>query len=427
MTDLRPAAPFSLWERTLAFRYLRNKRQNGGVALISIISFVAITLAVAVLIIVMSVMNGFREQLLSRMLGFNPHAYVTGEALYDVPNRTLTVARLRAVKEVERVTPLIETQTLIQGTGPFMGAIVRGVMPEDLRDTPLIAGNIKAGTLSDFGAGEEGGDLIAVGDRMAALAGVSVGDPLVVFSPSGNVTAFGGMPRKKTYYVGAIFSVGMAEYDQNFIYMPMAQAQPLFGMGSDITAIEIRMKDVDRLDQTLPALIKAAGPGNEVTDWRDRNASFWGALQVERNVMRLILMLIIGIAALNIISGLVMLVKNKGRDIAILRTMGASQGAITRIFFMSGAAVGVLATPAGLILGVLFCVYIEPIQNFVDWVFRTEVFNADVYFLTSLPAKIDWSEVAIVTFWTLFMSCVTTIWPAWRASKIDPVEALRYE
>jgi lipoprotein-releasing system permease protein len=424
---VRPAAPFSAWERSLAFRYLRNKRKNGGVALIAIIAFTAITIAVAVLIIVMSVMNGFREQLLSRILGFSGHAYVQGRVLYEEEGRADTIKRLRAIPGVTEAFPMIELQTVVQGAGPYTGAVVRGVDPADLRKTRLIADNIKQGSLDQFGMGEEGGDLIAIGDRLASWAGVRVGDPLTIFSPSGNITAFGGMPRKKTYTVGAIFSVGMAQYDQAFIYMPLAQAQPLFGMGSDLSIVEIKLANPDKLDDYLPAIRKAAGPGNTVTDWRDKESSFWGALQIERNVMRIILMLIILVAALNIISVLVMLVKNKGRDIAILRTMGASQGAVMRVFFMAGAGLGVIATPVGVGVGILFCAYIEPIQKFVDATFHTTVFNPDVYFLTTLPAKIDWIEVLIVTIFTLLLSCVITLWPAWRGSKIDPVEALRYE
>jgi lipoprotein-releasing system permease protein len=235
------------------------------------------------------------------------------------------------------------------------------------------------------------------------------------------------MPRRKTYTVGAIFSIGMAQYDQSFIYMPLEQAQPLFGMGSDLSIVEVKIAEPDKLDEFLPAIRKAAGPGNIVTDWRDKESSFWGALQIERNMMRIIMMVIILVAALNIISVLVMLVKNKGRDIAILRTMGASQGAVMRIFFMAGAGLGMAATPAGVLLGVLFCANIEHIQHFVDVVFRTNVFNADVYFLTTVPAKIDWSEIAIVSAFTFGLSCIVTLYPAWRGSKIDPIEALRYE
>jgi lipoprotein-releasing system permease protein len=425
--DVRPAAPFSAWERSLAFRYLRNKRKNGGVALIAVIAFTAIAIAVAVLIIVMSVMNGFRAHLLSQILGFSGHAYVQGDILYNPDTRDETIRRLRAVPGVTEAVPIVELQTVVQGMGPFAGVNIQGIRGDDLRATPLIANAIKAGSLANFGRGEDGGEEVAIGDRMAASQALKVGDQLTIVAPSGSATAFGGMPRKKSYTVGAIFSVGNSIYDSSWVYVPLEQAQPLFGFGTDLSTVVIKVKDPDKLDEVLPGLRQAAGPKNIITDWRDKEASYWGALQVERNMMRIILMLIIVVAALNIISVLVMLVKNKGRDIAILRTMGASQGAVMRIFFMSGAGLGVVATPLGVGAGLLFCAYIGPIQHFVDALFHTTVFSPDVYFLTTLPAKIDWIEVLYVTVFTLGLSCVITLYPAWRGSKIDPVEALRYE
>jgi lipoprotein-releasing system permease protein len=425
--DARPAAPFSAWERSLAFRYLRNKRKNGGVALIAVIAFSAIAVAVAVLIIVMSVMNGFRAHLLNQMLGFAGHAVVEGDILYNPEGRDQTLQRIRAVPGVIEAIPITETQTVVQGMGAYTGVIVRGQRGDDLRATRLIAENIKQGTLANFGKGEEGGDEAVIGDRLAAAQALKVGDQITVFAPSGTATAFGGMPRRKSYTVAAIYSVGNSIYDGQWVYLPLEQAQPLFGYGTDLTAVEIKIADLDKLDQVLPGIRKAAGPKNIVTDWREKESAYWGALQVERNMIRIILSLIIMMAALNIISVLVMLVKNKGRDIAILRTMGASQAAVMRIFFMAGAGLGVVATPLGVGMGLLFCAYIGPIQHFVDKVFHTQVFNPDVYFLTTLPAKIDWMEVVYVTVFTLGLSCLVTLYPAWRGSKIDPVEALRYE
>ena len=427
MTEVRPAAPFSAWERAIAGRYLRAKRKEGGVALISMISFIGITLAVATLIIVMSVMNGFREELLTRMLGFNGHLAVGGQILVD-PNRDRAIAAMRRAPGVTKVTPMIDAQALILGAnGAISGAIVRGMTPADIRRQPIIANNIKRGSLDGFGAGEYGGDLIIIGDRLAAAMGVDVGDSISLMSPNGDTTALGASPRRKTYIVGGVFSIGMSEYDQAYVYMPLEQAQIFFGRDTAVDAIEIMTDDPDRVDRLKPEILRIAGPGSIVSDWREKGQSFFNALQVERNVMRLILMLIVAIAAMNIISGLIMLVKNKGRDIAILRTIGAGRGAILRIFFMSGAAIGVLGTVAGLLVGLLFCTYIEQIQAFVEWVTGADVFNADIYFLSHIPAKIDWSEVGIITFWALFMSFVATLWPAFRASRIDPVEALRYE
>ncbi len=428
MTDARgtTAPPFGLWERTLAGRYLRAKRHQGGVALISIISFIGILLAVATLIIVMSVMNGFRHELLGRILGFQGHAYVTG-AVLDEPERSLTVARLKQVGGVTQAVPVVEGQVLALGPSSVSGAIVRGVGPKDLAETKLIAGNIAKGSLKTYGVGDYGGDVIVVGARLAEQLGVAPGDQLTLVAPSGGTTVFGGTPLQKTYTVGATFEIGMSQYDQAYIYMPLEQAQLFLGREGAVDQIEVKLDNPDKAVRLKPALAKAAGPAAIVTDWTQRDTSFWGALKVERNVMRLILMLLVAIAAMNIISGLVMLVKNKGRDIAILRTMGAGQGAILRIFFMSGAAVGVLGTIAGLLIGTLFCIYIEEIQRLVEWVSGQAVFSSDIYFLSRIPARVDWAEVALITFWALAMSFIATLPPAWRASRLDPVEALRYE
>ena len=428
MTDVRPAGAFSGWERSIAARYLRTKKKDGGVALISIISFVGITLAVAVLIIVMSVMNGFRTELMGRILGFNGHVYVGGPLLNDPAAREAVAARIRAIPGVSQVTPMVEAQGLALGpNGAATGSIVRGTAPGDLRRINLIANNIKQGSMFGFGQGEFGGNRILIGDRLAATLGVQVGDPVTLISPSGETTPFGASPRRKTYSVGGIFSVGMSEFDQVYVYMPLQQAQLFFGRDQAVDVIEIMLANPDGIDRIKPAIIAATGPNGVVTDWRSKNQSFFNALEVERNTMRLILLLIVAIAAANIISGLVMLVKNKGRDIAILRTMGAGRGAIMRIFFMSGAAVGVIGTIAGLLLGVLFCTFIAQIQAVVEWISGVSVFNADVYFLAHIPAKLDWNEVGVITFWSLGMSFLATLPPAWRASRLDPVEALRYE
>ena len=424
--DINPAAPFGLWERSIAARYLRAKRKNGGVALISAISFIGVMLAVAVLIIVMSVMNGFRAELLGRILGFNGHMYVTGPVL-NPGERDQAIARLKAIPGVVQVSPMVEAQALVQGRSQTAGAVVRGMSPADVRASKFISSNIKRGSLRGFGDGDYGGDVILVGDRLAAAMGVEPGDTLTLTSPSASSTAFGSTPQSKAYTVGGIFSVGMSQFDEAYIYMPLAQAQLFFGRDQSVDKIEIKLDDPDHIAAVRPAVLNAAGPDGIVSDWRDENQAFFGALEVERTTMRLILMLIVAIAAMNIISGLIMLVKNKGRDIAILRTMGAGQGAILRIFFMSGAAIGVLGTLAGLLVGILFCTFIQPIQAFVQWVTGADVFNASIYFLSHIPAKLDWGEVGIVTFFSVFMSFIATLPPALQASRIDPVEALRYE
>ena len=419
-------APFSAWERSIAFRYLLTKRRHGGVALISLISFSAIMLAVAALIITMSIMNGFRHDLSSKILGFNGHAFVVGGAM-SPEDRAAATRRIRAVPGVVEAEPVIESQALVQGPIAAAGAVVRGADPADLRATRIIAGNLKRGSLRNFGRGEDGGDEVIVGDKLAESLGVSVGDPISIISPSGGDTAFGTLPPRKTYTVAAIFSVGMSEYDQTFIYMPLEQAQLFFGRGQAVDFIEVKLDDPDKAPKMRGALAAAAGPGSEVTDWTEKNQAYFGALEVERNVMRFIFMFIVALAALNIISGLVMLVKNKGRDIAILRTMGAGQGAILRIFFMSGAMIGLAGTVAGLLFGILFCWNINAIQAFIEWVTGAQIFNSDVYFLSHVPERIDWNEVVAVTLWSLGAAFTFTLLPAWRASRLDPVDALRYE
>ena len=426
MPDVRAAGPFSRWERSVARRYLFAKRKNGGVALISVISFCAVMLAVFALITVMSVMNGFRAELLGRILGFNGHLYAQSP-LINGPDRDAIIRRIKAAPGVIQAAPMVEAQAMVVGPTQVTGAIVRGVATQDLRRMSLIAGNIKKGTMAGFGQGEYGGDIILIGDRMAASLGVQPGDAITLISPSGPATAFGTSTREKNYIVGAVFSVGMSQFDEAFVYMPLEQAQLFFGRDTSVDYVEIKVDDPDKAKDLKHAVEVASGPGALVSDWQDKNHSYFTALQVERKVMRLILFCIVAIATLNIISSLVMLVKNKGKDIAILRTMGAGQGAILRIFVMAGASIGVAGTLCGLALGVLFCAYITPIQNFVEWATGTAVFSADVYMLSHIPAKIDWVEVGGIVAASASMSILATLPPAWRASRLDPVEALRYE
>jgi len=420
------AGPFGVWERTVAWRYLRNKRKNGGVALIAIISFAAVMLAVFALITVMSVMNGFRAELLGRLLGFNGHVYAQGPLL-NGPDRAGVITRIKAVPGVVQAAPMVEAQAMVIGPSQVSGAIVRGVTPADLRGMRMISSNIKRGSLEGFGEGEYGGDIVLIGDRMARNLGLSVGDAITLISPSGPATAFGTSTREKDYTVGGIFSVGMSQFDESFVYMALPQAQLFFGRDTAIDYVEIKVTDPDGAKAIKPAIEQASGPGAFVQDWMDKNSSYFNALQIERKVMRLILFIVVAIATLNIISALVMLVKNKGRDIAILRTIGASQASILRIFMMAGASIGLAGTLAGLLLGVLFCANITAIQNFVEWVTGAAVFSADIYFLAHIPAKIDWSEVGVIVGISTALSILATLLPAISASRIDPVEALRYE
>jgi len=426
MPDVRAAGPFSRWERSVAARYLFAKRKNGGVALIAVISFCAVMLAVFALITVMSVMNGFRAELLGRIVGFNGHLYAQSP-LINGPDRDTIIRRIKAAPGVTQAAPMVEAQAMVIGPTQVTGAIVRGVTTNDLRHMSLISSNIKKGSLQGFGQGEYGGDIVLIGDRMAQTLGVQVGDPITLISPSGPATAFGTSTREKNYIVGGLFSVGMSQFDEAFIYMPLEQAQLFFGRDTSVDYVEIKVDDPDKAKEYKHDVEVASGPGALVSDWQDKNHSYFTALQVERKVMRLILFCIVAIATLNIISSLVMLVKNKGKDIAILRTMGASQGAVLRIFVMAGASIGVAGTLCGLALGVVFCAYITPIQNFVEWVSGTAVFSADVYMLSHIPAKIDWTEVGGIVALSALMSILATLPPAMRASRLDPVEALRYE
>jgi len=420
------AGPFGPWERALAMRYLRARRKQGGVTLIAIIAVAGIALTVFGLVSIMSIMNGFRSDLLGHMLGFNGYIYVQGPAI-NGPGRDVMISRIRAIPGVTQAVPKVEAQSVAMAHGPLSFAIVRGMRPADVRATRLVSQNLKSGSLKGFGEGDYGGDMILVGSKLADTLGVTAGDDITLVSPSGGVTAFGSAPRSKTYTIAATFSVGVSEYDQAYIYMPLEQAQLFFGREGDIDEIEIKTEDPDTIDRLLPEIKRAAVPETMVSDWRTRNKSYFNALQVERTAMRLILMIVVAIAALNIISGLVMLVKNKGRDIAILRTMGAGRPAILRIFLMVGATLGLVGTVLGVASALVFCTFIEPIQQALNRLTGVNTFSSDVYLLSRIPAKIDWPEVGVIVIFSVVMSLLWALFPALHASRLDPVEALRYE
>ncbi len=423
--------PFSFFEWMVARRYLGATKSGKGVSLISLIAFGGIMLAVAVLIIVMSVMQGFRTKLLDQLLGVNGHIFVQGEG--PITDYAALIEKLRAVPGVVEATPLIQAPvyaTALNETGLMMRAVTRA----DMLSLNYVSGvdketgrsHVVAGSFDNFGVGKHGGNEIAIGNRIAYSLGVGPGDKVTLVSGRGAETPFGPTLQKKTYTVGAIFEVGNSEYDSFIGFMPLEQAQVFFGFGDAVQQIELKVADPERVKSYKPA-IAAIVPGMVLRDWQQQNQSYFNALQTERSVMRLILLLIVAVAALNIITGLIMLVKDKTGDIAVLRTMGATQGSIMRIFFLSGSLIGVIGTLAGAALGATFVWNIDAIEHFLSWLFNTDLFPADVYYFNAIPAKMQAGEVGLIVGWSLVMSFFATIYPAWRAARLDPVEALRYE
>ncbi|MCL5778573.1 lipoprotein-releasing ABC transporter permease subunit [Limibaculum sp. FT325] len=414
---------FSRLEWMVAGRYLRARRSEGAISVIAGFSLVGIMLGVATLIIVMSVMNGFRTELVDRILGAQPHISVLSSDPGGIADYDAMVARLRANSEVTRAAPILERQVMASSDAGNSGALIRGMRAEDLATLESVADPEEArGKLSDYG---EGG--VAVGAGLAQRLRLGVGDTITLISPRGLTTPFGVAPRVKGYRIAYIFRIGMSEYDRAFVFMPLAEAQAFFKMDGRVDAVEVMVARPDEVERIGVALAPDIGTAGYLWNWKRANSGFLSALDVERNVMFLILALIILVAALNIISGLIMLVKDKGRDIGILRTIGLPRGAVLRIFFICGASIGVVGTVLGVALGIAFTRNIAEIQSAVEALLGTSVWDPEIRMLTRVPAVMVPSDVVMTTVLALGLSFLATWYPAWRAARLDPVEALRYE
>jgi lipoprotein-releasing system permease protein len=414
--------PFARFEWLLSMRYLRSRRREGFISFIAAISFLSLTIGVMALIIVMAVMNGFRTELLDKILGLNGHLLVQP---LDSPltDWDAVSSRVAMVPGVRLAAPVVEGQALASSPYNANGVLVRGIRGADFARLGTIASNIRQGTLVGFDEGQG----VAIGRRLAEQLSLQAGDNLTLVSPRGAVTPMGTTPRIKPYKIAAIFEIGMSEYDTAFVFMPLPEAQAYFNRNGDVTAIEVYVDNPDRVDRFRKPIADAAQRPIFMIDWHQRNATFFNALQVERNVMFLILTLIVLVAALSILSALIMLVKDKGQNIAILRTMGATQYAIMRVFMITGTSIGIIGTVTGLILGTLFCLNIERIRQFLSWLTNTDLFPPELYFLSRLPAQMDTGETVAVVVLALTLSFLATLYPSWRAARLDPVEALRGE
>ena len=415
----RPFAPF---EWLIAFRYLRARRKQRFIGVIALFSFLGIMLGVATLIVVMSVMNGFRKELLDKIVGINGHLFLTAS------ERPLTdydevVTKLAGIPGVTVVLPMIEGAAGVSSPVNQSGALVRGIRESDLKRVPGIAGNIKLGTLDGFDHAEG----VAIGRRLADNLGLALGDKITILTAKGAETPFGTAPRIKSYPVTAIFQIGMSEYDGTIVYMPLEEAQLYFNKEGEVTVIEAYVENPDKMDEYRDQIDFIAGRPLLMTDWRQRNKVFFDALNVERNVMFMILTMIVLVAALNIISGLIMLVQDKGKAIAILRTIGATRGAVMRIFLITGASIGIVGTLAGAVLGLVFARNVEAIRQALNSLLGANIFPAELYFLSRLPSVVEPRDVITIVVMTLTLALLATLYPSWRAARLDPVEALRYE
>jgi len=414
--------PFSPFEWMVALRYLRARRAHGSISVIAGFSFLGIVLGVAALIVVMAVMNGFRHDLMEKMIGLNGHMFLQGveTPLTDYDAVTQRVAN---VPGVTLALPLVEGQAFASTPFGSSGVLVRGVRGSDLERLPGVGAHVTQGSLAGFDAGSG----VAIGSKLAEHLSLRVGDKITLIAPRGAETPFGVTPRLKAYTVAAIFQIGMATFDGTFVFMPLPEAQAYFNLDGQANVIEVYVDDPDHMDAVRDRVSAAEQRPMIDTDWRQLNKSFFDVLNVEANVMFAILTLIVLVAALNIISGLIMLVQDKARAIAVLRTMGATRGAIMRIFLITGATIGVVGTACGLALGLLVAHNVEAIRKGLSWLLGVNLFPSEFYFLSQLPSRVETHDVVAVVAMTLFLSLAATIYPSWRAARLDPVEALRYE
>ena len=414
---------FTPVERMLAMRYMRSRRSEGFISVIAWFSLIGISLGVATLIIVMSVMNGFRVELVGRILGLNGHVAIysqSGRGIADFDPLSLRIANIPGVIAV---TPQIEGQVMAASQGLTSGAVIRGVRWADLAARKPLWQALDEKAIQNFKTGEQ----VLMGHRLAQTLGVQAGDTITLVGARGRTTPFGTLPQRRSYKVAGLFDVGMFEYDKAFIFMPLKAAQSFFGSDDRVTALEVYASNLNVTDQMRQNIMQTVPASVRVNDWRDRNRSFLNALAVERNVMFLILTLIILVAAFNIISSMIMLVRSKNNDIAVLRAMGATGGGVMRVFFMTGASIGVVGTVIGTLLGLGFCWNIDGIKSLIEGLTGSELFAAEIYFLSTLPAEVNPQEVFMVILMALGLSLLASVYPAWRASRIAPAEALRYE
>ena len=415
---------FGPFERLVAARYLRSRKGERFVSIIAIFSLVGIALGVATLIVVTSVMSGFQSELMSRALGVNGHVSIEAYAGDKIEGYAALAERMRAVPGIVSVLPVLDGQALLTtDRGGAQGGLIRGVTQEDLRGLGAISGHIVAGSLDDF----TGSDAIAVGAGIAATDRLSVGGRLTLISPQGAATAFGTVPRVRVFTVVAIFDAGLSDYNNNVVFLPLPMAQVFFQKPDAVTGFQVRVAQPERVEAVMPALAGIlAGHSLMVRDWRHANDQIIGVLQVQKDTMFIVLGMIVLVAAFNVISSLIMLVKDKTADIAILRTMGASSGAILRIFLMCGGFVGVTGTAVGTAIGLVFCRNIVAVQHAVERITGGQVFDSSVFLLTALPSTIDWDDVLRVVALGLVLSLLATLYPSWKAARTDPVEALRH-